>query len=86
MPALLQWATSLGVTWRPEIVQRVGAGFTDEINGEDEFDAVVGLLGMIAIVTGAMQSGEPRDDAAVLDVERWILGRAPVDERPHMEV
>lgn len=76
IPALLDWATSLGVTWQPEIAQRVGAGFSDDINGEDEFDAVVGLLGMIAVVTGAMESGEPRDDSSVVGVEGWILGRS----------
>jgi hypothetical protein len=75
-PVLFGWADTLGVTWRPEILQRVEIGFSDDINGEDEFDAVVGLLGMIAVVTGALESGEPRDDLAVLSVEGWILGRA----------
>jgi hypothetical protein len=72
---LLGWAAMLEVTWQPEIQRRVEAGFSDGINGEDEFDAVVGLLGMIAVATGAMRSGEPPDDPAVFSVEGWILGR-----------
>ena len=75
IPALLDWAMALGMTWQPEIAQRVGIGFSDDINGEDELDAVVGLLGMIAVVTGAMESGEPTDDPAIGSVEGWILGR-----------
>ena len=68
--------------WRRDIAQRLQDGFSDDINGEDEFDAVVGLLGMIAVVTGAMESGEPTDDAPVTSVEGWILGRMP----PHSMV
>ena len=40
------------------------------------FDAVVGLLGMIAVVTGAIDAGVPSDDPAVISTEGWILGRA----------
>lgn len=77
VPRLLDWAKSLAVSWQPDIRHRVEAGFSADINGEDEFDAVVGLLGMIAVVTAAIESGEPSDDPAVLSVEGWILGRAP---------
>jgi hypothetical protein len=75
VPNLLDWAMKLDMTWQPDVVRRVGAGFADRASGEDEFDAVVGLLGMVAVVTGAMKSGEPTDDPAVTDVEGWILGR-----------
>lgn len=76
IPALLDWALSVGVAWEPEVLQRVHAGFSAGGNGEDEFDAVVGLVGMIAVVNGALPSGEPTDDPAVTSVEGWILGRA----------
>jgi hypothetical protein len=75
IPGLFHCADALGVTWGSDILLRVEAGFSDDINGEDEFDAVVGLLGMIGVVSGAIESGEPRDDPAVTSVEGWILGR-----------
>jgi hypothetical protein len=75
MADLLRWADALGVTWQEEISQRVADGFSAGTEGEDEFDATVGLLGMISVITGAMESGEPTDDSAVTSVEGWILGR-----------
>jgi uncharacterized protein (TIGR00369 family) len=75
IPDLLQWADTLGVTWQPDVLARVEQGFSDDGNGEDEFDAVVGLLGMLGVVAGVLPSGEPLDDPPVLATEGWILGR-----------
>jgi hypothetical protein len=76
VPGLLSWAQSLAVTWDAGVLQRVTEGFSDGRTGEDEFDAVVGLLAMIGVVTGTIATGEPRDDVAVLSSEGCILGRA----------
>lgn len=76
VPGLLRWAESLAVTWDVRVLQRVTEGFSDGRTGEDEFDAVVGLLAIVGVVTGTIATGEPRDDAAVLSTEGWILGRA----------
>ena len=76
IPGLFAWAGSLPVEWDASIHRRVESGFSDDRNGEDEFDAVIGLLGMIAVVTGALDAGLPADDPAVLSTEGWILGRA----------
>jgi hypothetical protein len=76
VPALLAWAQALGVGWDAAIARRVAAGCADGPAGEDEFDAVVGVLGMIAVVTGVIPAGVPDDDPAVLTTEGWILGRA----------
>lgn len=76
IPGLLAWAESLPVEWDAGIQPRVESGFSDDRNGEDEFDAVIGLLAMIAVVTGALDAGVPADDPAVLSTEGWILGRA----------
>jgi hypothetical protein len=78
VPAVLRWADELGVSWDAGIRQRVAAGFAAGPTGEDEFDAVIGLLGMIAVVTGAIDAGLPAGDPAVLATEGWMLGRAPV--------
>jgi hypothetical protein len=74
-PGLLAWARSLGVTWEPGIERRVRAGFSPGPAGEDEFDAVIGVLGLIGVLTGVVAVGLPRDDPAVLSTEGWILGR-----------
>jgi hypothetical protein len=66
---LLEWAASVRVEWDPEVLARVEAGFSAGSNGEDEFDAVVGLLGMVATVRGVLPSGEPTGD------RQWGLWR-----------
>ncbi len=76
VPGLFDWADSLSAEWDAGIRQRVESGFSDNRNGEDEFDAVIGLLAMIAVVTGAIDAEVPADDPAVLSTEGWILGRA----------
>ena len=73
---LFTWAESLPVEWDPGIRRRVESGFSDDRNGEDEFDAVIGMLAMIAVVTGTIDAGVPSDDPAVITTEGWILGRA----------
>jgi hypothetical protein len=75
VPALLHWARDLGVTWQRPVRSRVTAGFSDGGSGEDEFDAVVGLLGLISVVTGRVPVGLPANDPAVSQIEGWILGR-----------
>jgi hypothetical protein len=76
MPDLLRWSDALEVNWQGDVQERVEAGFSAESHGEDEFDAVVGLLGMISVIMGAVDSGEPEDDPAVTNIEGWILGRS----------
>jgi hypothetical protein len=75
MPGVLAWADSLGVTWQADIRRRVEGGLSPGADGEDEFDAVIGLLGVIAAATGILPSGEPADDPAITATEGWILGR-----------
>jgi hypothetical protein len=49
-------------------------GFGTMSNGEDRFDAMVGLLGMLLVLRRQRGSGEP-DDPVVRRVEGWILGQ-----------
>ena len=76
MPALLAWAGDLGVRWDEAVRGRVSAGCSDGPAGEDEFDAIAGVLGMIAVVTGIIAPGVPAEDPDVTATEGWILGRA----------
>ena len=75
VPALLAWAGGLGVSWDDGVRDRVSAGCSDGPAGEDEFDAIAGVLGMIAVVTGVIAPGVPADDPDVTGTEGWILGR-----------
>ena len=43
---------------------------------EDDFDAMVGLLSMLLVVTGQRDPGLPNDDPQVRTIEGWILGQS----------
>ena len=47
-------------------------GFGTSRDGEDPFDVVVGLFGMLDVVLGNLASGEPQDDKT--QIEGWMLG------------
>lgn len=55
----------------PALAHTIREGFPD---GDDAFDAVVGLLGIIEVVMGRRQPGEPVNDKT-RKVEGWILGQ-----------
>jgi hypothetical protein len=86
IPGLLAWAAALPAEWDTGVRQRVESGFSDGRNGEDEFDAIIGLLAMIAVVAGKIDAGAPADDPAVLSTEGWILGRAPEHPAPKANI
>ncbi len=46
-------------------------------DSDDDFDAMVGLLSMLKIVTGEIEDGLPNDDPLVRTIEGWILGQRP---------
>ena len=43
--------------------------------GDDAFDTVVGLFGMVEVVAGRRQAGEPRGNR-IRKLEGWILGQS----------
>ena len=71
---LLDWAETVGVALDPALQRQIEAGFGPSPDGEDPFDAVVGLLGMLNVVLGRRAPGEPTDQR-VRRVEGWILGQ-----------
>jgi hypothetical protein len=74
---LRTWISERPVVVAPELITAIGDGFGDGSSGEDQFDAVVGLFGMIDVATGIRPDGAPQDD----DVRRWegwILGQSSV--------
>jgi hypothetical protein len=70
---LYQWAKDKAVD-----LQRVTAALDDGFGhagvGEDQFDAVVGLLGMLTVILGLRFEGTPQDEST-RTVEGWILGQ-----------
>jgi hypothetical protein len=73
VPVLLAWAERTRVTLDPALREAITEGFGTRPDGEDPFDAVVGLFGMLNVVLGFEPSGIP-DDEQVRRVEGWILG------------
>jgi hypothetical protein len=69
---LLSWASNNGVELEGALQKKIEGGFPE---GDDAFDAVVGLFGMIEVVTGRRQSGEPNGDR-IRKLEGWILGQS----------
>ncbi len=69
---LLRWAKTACVGLDPVLTRAIKQGFPE---GDDAFDAVVGLFGMIEVVRGRRQHGEPTNDR-IRRLEGWILGQA----------
>jgi hypothetical protein len=74
--ALLAAARALGVSLEPALEQQLRDGFGGRADGEDRFDAAVGLLGMLNVVAGRRAAGEPADPE-LRRIEGWILGQEP---------
>lgn len=77
-PALLGWAAANPVALDGDLTAAIRGGFGNSADGEDRFDAVVGLMGMLNVLFGHRPSGEPENEA-VRRVEGWILGQTAGD-------
>lgn len=73
---LLAWAAANPVQLSDDLVALIRNGFGPKASGEDPFDAVVGLVGMLNILFGHRPAFEP-PDAVTRQVEGWILGQLP---------
>lgn len=71
---MIAWATKEKVTLEPALQAQIMDGFGPNEDGEDPFDAVAGLFGMLSVVNGSRADGLPTD-AQVRQVEGWMLGR-----------
>jgi hypothetical protein len=68
---ILSWAHSNNVFPAPALVSLLEDGFGHRADGEDAFDAVVGLFGMIQVVDGRRPEGSLHEGKW----EGWILGQ-----------
>ena len=73
-PRLLDWAHKASVAVAPGLEAALRDGFGASPDGEDRFDAVVGLFGMINVILGNRPAGEP-DEEVIRKIEGWILGQ-----------
>lgn len=73
-PRLLAIAASLGLRLAGEAAAAIADGFGARKEGEDSFDAMVGVLGMINILRGNRAEGAP-ENPLIRTVEGWILGQ-----------
>jgi hypothetical protein len=65
--AMLKWAKSIGVELDVELTQRIEEGFPQ---GDDAFDPVVGLFGMLGVLTGKRPPIELEEDR----ISTWKAG------------
>lgn len=68
---ILEWPDSLEISFSNALVHEIKAGFEQ---GDDAFDAAIGLFGMLDVVLGDRNTGVPDDDT-VRGMEGWIFGR-----------
>jgi hypothetical protein len=71
-PYLTKWAKTHGVRLESALVYMIKDGFPE---CDDAFDAVVGLFGMIEVVSGGRHPGEPSEDR-IRNVDGWIFGQS----------
>ena len=71
---LLELAGRLGLRLEPSLRAAIADGFGPAPDGEDPFDATVGLLGMVNVVLGRRSPGTPCDPE-IRRIEGWILGQ-----------
>ena len=73
---LLGWAGSQSVRIESSLEEYIENGFGPRGSAEDEFDALVGLFGMLNIISGNRSVGEP-EEKTITSIEGWILGQDP---------
>lgn len=72
---LLAWAESRGVAIGDDLARQLRDGFGAAAEGEDPFDATVGVLGMLEVVLGR-RSDMPALDDDTRRIEGWIFGQS----------
>ncbi len=69
---VFSWAHSNNVVLAPALASLLDEGFGHSVDGEDAFDAVMGLFGMIEVIDGRRAEGPLHKDKW----EGWILGQS----------
>ncbi len=69
-----KWFLRRGVDCERDVLDLISDGFGPRPDGEDPFDAVVGLLSMLEVTLGFRPDGAPSMES-VKSIEGWILGQ-----------
>ena len=72
---ILELLARRGINASGALVAQLKEGFGPRKSGEDPFDAVVGAVGMLEVVTDSRAEGAPYDQADIRVWEGWILGQ-----------
>ena len=73
-PAIMNWCRNNQVAMPQDLRLALEVGFNQSVTGEDQFDSLVGLLGMIESVRHPSRFAAP-DLPLIQSIEGWILGR-----------
>lgn len=73
-PALSAWAGAAGVKLAPALAAAIADGFGADAAGEDRFDCVAGLFGVLNVLLGRRAEAYPTDPV-LLRWEGWVLGQ-----------
>ncbi|MBX4923971.1 DUF429 domain-containing protein [Rhizobium bangladeshense] len=83
---LLRWLANRPHVDGKAVEEMIHDGFGVDKSGEDQFDATIGLLGMIDVVEGRRAEGAPTTQD-VMTWEGWILGQqTSTTEATHLKV
>jgi hypothetical protein len=83
-PALLAAMAARRVVPDPALAAAVGTGFGADAAGEDRFDSVIGLLGLIGVLDGIRPDFVPADPW-IRRWEGWVLGQTALPRLPDAE-
>ena len=72
-PRMDRWIRNNPIRLTKPARAAIDNGFGNDSNGEDQFDAMVGLFGMLDVILGNRPSGVPTDER--IRIEGWILGQ-----------
>jgi hypothetical protein len=74
---LQAWADSSGIDLHPDLRDAIREGFGASSSGEDQFDATVGLFGMLNVLLGHWVIHEPESEL-IRNIEGWIFGQRAI--------
>ena len=72
---IVAWAERRGVTLGAELVAQINDGFGPHKSGEDPFDSLVGVAGMLEVMLG-YRPDSPALSAVEKRIEGWIFGQS----------
>ena len=81
LPELREAMARLGVRPDAPLAEAMADGFGADAAGEDRFDSLLGLLGLIGVLDGIRPDFVP-DDPWVRHWEGWVLGQTSLPAAP----